>query len=346
MLRRHGYPSEVRRALRAVGKLCRALATATAPAAPGVAARSPARDPGTRRRAALGHRSPLDRRRPGSTWLLASPLAPIAASFLVVVAVSLFVGNPYQVGRRDVSRCARGRSPAAAACATARADRRRRGRGSASSPPAHCRARAAARRGRSPERCRSESASSTTPAVTASLLVSSGSPTQRTTMTQANSFAAPSMSDSGSWSTPPLRRAAGAADGGAAAGLAPLALDRRVPRRLPRPRQHLQRLLRARRRLFPHRARPDPHGEPRRRDLGLRRRVRVALQRHRRLSRGPPHPSRPGSRPRRRPPAPGHQRRRGARPRRGAVPDRPPVVPRSHARISTSTGSSSCGRWA
>ena len=49
----------------------------------------------------------------GSTWLLTSPLAPIAASFLVVVAVSLLLGNPYQVGAATLSEVREEVSPAA-----------------------------------------------------------------------------------------------------------------------------------------------------------------------------------------------------------------------------------------
>jgi hypothetical protein len=40
--------------------------------------------------------------RPSSTWILASPFAPIAASFLVAAAVSLFF-NPYQAGATTVA---------------------------------------------------------------------------------------------------------------------------------------------------------------------------------------------------------------------------------------------------
>jgi hypothetical protein len=49
----------------------------------------------------------------GSTWLLASPLAPIAASFLIVFAVSLLLGNPYQAGAATLSGVREEVSPAA-----------------------------------------------------------------------------------------------------------------------------------------------------------------------------------------------------------------------------------------
>jgi hypothetical protein len=40
---------------------------------------------------------------PRSSWFLASPFAPIAASFLVAVGVSLFFGNPYEAGATTVA---------------------------------------------------------------------------------------------------------------------------------------------------------------------------------------------------------------------------------------------------
>lgn len=49
----------------------------------------------------------------GSTWLLTSPLAPIAASFLVLVAVTLLLGNPYQAGAATLSDVRDEVSPAA-----------------------------------------------------------------------------------------------------------------------------------------------------------------------------------------------------------------------------------------
>ena len=49
----------------------------------------------------------------GSIWLLASPLAPIAASFLLAVAMSLLLGNPYQIGAATISEMRSEVSPAA-----------------------------------------------------------------------------------------------------------------------------------------------------------------------------------------------------------------------------------------
>jgi hypothetical protein len=57
-----------------------------------------------------------------SHWLLASPLAPIAASFLVVLAVTALLGNPYQVGAATLDEV-RGEMSPAAACVRERATR-------------------------------------------------------------------------------------------------------------------------------------------------------------------------------------------------------------------------------
>jgi hypothetical protein len=51
---------------------------------------------------------------PGSSWFLASPLAPMAASFLIVAAVGIFMGNPYRVAAESFARVQDELSPAAA----------------------------------------------------------------------------------------------------------------------------------------------------------------------------------------------------------------------------------------
>ena len=113
MLSRHGYPSEVRRALRAVGRLPSPWRRRRPPTLP-----ESLRD----RLLAIPDSQPLPRSGIvprsiggdlGSAWLLTSPLAPIAASFLIVVAVSLLLGNPYQVGAATLSDVREEVSPAA-----------------------------------------------------------------------------------------------------------------------------------------------------------------------------------------------------------------------------------------
>jgi hypothetical protein len=112
-LRRNRGPNGARRALRAAGVLpspWRRRNTAPLP--------DSLRD----RLLAIPGNQPAPRQRvvprsigsgAGSSWILASPWAPIAASFLIAVAVSLFVGNPYQVGAATLGEVREEMSPAA-----------------------------------------------------------------------------------------------------------------------------------------------------------------------------------------------------------------------------------------
>lgn len=113
MLRRHGWPSGMRRALRAAGVLPSPWHPRRQRPLPDSLRDRLLAIPGTQpaRRASLESRSVGDDLT--SSWILASPLAPIAASFLVVVAVSLLLGNPYQVGAATLSEVREEVSPAA-----------------------------------------------------------------------------------------------------------------------------------------------------------------------------------------------------------------------------------------
>jgi hypothetical protein len=59
----------------------------------------------------MASRSPADR---GLTWLVASPVTPLAAGFVLALALSLAWGNPYQAGAATLARVRDQASPATA----------------------------------------------------------------------------------------------------------------------------------------------------------------------------------------------------------------------------------------
>ena len=154
------YPSAVRRALRAAG----VLPVAVAAAASAWTLPESLRDrllaiPGSQPSRSLGPRAAIDRRRPGVDL---DPRFSLGADRRLVPGRRR--GQPAArqslPGRRRDSRarCARRCRPRPSACVRKRADSPASPPESARPPPARCRAPGSARRGRSPTRCRIESA--------------------------------------------------------------------------------------------------------------------------------------------------------------------------------------------
>ena len=92
---RAGYPRSVRRVLRAAGRTHRQFPDSLRDRLLAI--------PGTTQRFGTQPIRDLAADDSRLTWILASPFAPIAASFLVAAAVSVFFGNPYQAGAATVT---------------------------------------------------------------------------------------------------------------------------------------------------------------------------------------------------------------------------------------------------
>jgi hypothetical protein len=111
---KHGYPRAVRRALRAAGALPspwrrhqpRELPESLRDRLLAIA------DDTRSRRPVVAQRE--ENRELDSHWLLGSPLAAIAASFLIAVAATALLGDPYQVGAATLDEVRGEVKPAAA----------------------------------------------------------------------------------------------------------------------------------------------------------------------------------------------------------------------------------------